>query len=150
MGNMEVPTTNQQVVKMPLGTYEFGANLVSNQVGQPEESRSMLNPYCEVTYSRHVYRQVLTASPCCAGQHDDWARADRWSDDWSNQVRLPPAPVITYRRSADMLYRLRCVRSCVSTHVMVLLQVRLCQLVRHEAAAADGTRERHVPGYGRC
>ena len=33
MGNMEVPTTNQQVVKMPLGTYEFGANLVSNQVG---------------------------------------------------------------------------------------------------------------------
>ena len=32
MGNMEVPTTNQQVVKMPLGTYEFGANLVSNQV----------------------------------------------------------------------------------------------------------------------
>ena len=28
-----MPTTNQQVVKMPLGTYEFGANLVSNQVG---------------------------------------------------------------------------------------------------------------------
>ena len=32
MGNMEVPTNNQQVIKMPLGTYEFGANLVSNQV----------------------------------------------------------------------------------------------------------------------
>ena len=34
MGNMEVPTNNQQVIKMPLGTYEFGANLVSNQVNQ--------------------------------------------------------------------------------------------------------------------
>lgn len=31
MGNVEVPTANQQVVKMPLGTYEFGANLVTNQ-----------------------------------------------------------------------------------------------------------------------
>lgn len=30
MGNMEVPTANAQVVKMPLGTYEFGANLVTN------------------------------------------------------------------------------------------------------------------------
>ena len=36
MGNMEVPTTNQQVVKMPLGTYEFGANLVSNQVNRAD------------------------------------------------------------------------------------------------------------------
>ena len=32
MGNVEVPTQNQQVVKMPLGTYEFGANLVTNAV----------------------------------------------------------------------------------------------------------------------
>lgn len=32
LGNVEVPTANQQVVKMPLGTYEFGANLVTNQV----------------------------------------------------------------------------------------------------------------------
>lgn len=32
MGNVEVPTANQQVVKMPLGTYEFGANLVTNSV----------------------------------------------------------------------------------------------------------------------
>ena len=32
MGNVEVPTQNQQVVKMPLGTYEFGANLVTNSV----------------------------------------------------------------------------------------------------------------------
>lgn len=27
-----MPTNNAQVIKMPLGTYEFGANLVSNQV----------------------------------------------------------------------------------------------------------------------
>lgn len=30
MGNIDVPTANQQVVKMPMGTYEFGANLVTN------------------------------------------------------------------------------------------------------------------------
>lgn len=30
MGNVDVPTANGQVVKMPLGTYEFGANLVTN------------------------------------------------------------------------------------------------------------------------
>lgn len=30
MGNVDVPTANQQVVKMPIGTYEFGANLVTN------------------------------------------------------------------------------------------------------------------------
>lgn len=30
-GNVEVPTNNAQVIKMPMGTYEFGANLVSNQ-----------------------------------------------------------------------------------------------------------------------
>eukprot|EP00887_Chlorella_sp_A99_P006787 scaffold2.g6787.t1 len=30
MGNIDVPTNNQQVVKMPVGTYEFGANLVTN------------------------------------------------------------------------------------------------------------------------
>ena len=35
-GNVEVPTNNAQVIKMPMGTYEFGANLVSNQVsGKP-------------------------------------------------------------------------------------------------------------------
>jgi len=31
MGNVDVPTANAQVVKMPIGTYEFGANLVTNQ-----------------------------------------------------------------------------------------------------------------------
>lgn len=31
MGNIDVPTANQQVVKMPIGTYEFGANLVTNR-----------------------------------------------------------------------------------------------------------------------
>jgi hypothetical protein len=32
MGNMEVPTQNNQAIKMPMGTYEFGANLVTNKV----------------------------------------------------------------------------------------------------------------------
>eukprot|EP00889_Picochlorum_renovo_P005640 jgi/Picre1/32670/NNA_008016.t1 len=31
MGNTEVPTANGQIVKVPVGTYEFGANLVTNQ-----------------------------------------------------------------------------------------------------------------------
>jgi mitochondrial import receptor subunit TOM40 len=31
MGNVDVPTANSQVVKMPIGTYEFGANLVTNR-----------------------------------------------------------------------------------------------------------------------
>lgn len=31
MGNIEVPTSGPQVVKMSLGTYEFGANLVTNK-----------------------------------------------------------------------------------------------------------------------
>ena len=31
MGNTEVPTANGQIVKVPIGTYEFGANLVTNQ-----------------------------------------------------------------------------------------------------------------------
>lgn len=30
-GNLEVPTNNSQVIKMPIGTYEFGANLVSTE-----------------------------------------------------------------------------------------------------------------------
>ena len=31
MGNVEVPTANSQVVKMPIASYEFGANLVTNR-----------------------------------------------------------------------------------------------------------------------
>ncbi len=31
MGNTEVPTPNSQIVKVPIGTYEFGANLVTNE-----------------------------------------------------------------------------------------------------------------------
>uniref|UniRef100_A0A061SMQ7 Mitochondrial import receptor subunit TOM40 n=1 Tax=Tetraselmis sp. GSL018 TaxID=582737 RepID=A0A061SMQ7_9CHLO len=31
MGNIDVPTNNQQSIKMPMGTYEFGANLVNNK-----------------------------------------------------------------------------------------------------------------------
>lgn len=31
MGNIDVPTQNNQPVKMPMGTYEFGANLVSSK-----------------------------------------------------------------------------------------------------------------------
>lgn len=31
MGNIDVPTANNQAVKMPIGTYEFGANLVTNR-----------------------------------------------------------------------------------------------------------------------
>jgi mitochondrial import receptor subunit TOM40 len=30
MGNVDVPTANAQPLKMPMGTYEFGANLVTN------------------------------------------------------------------------------------------------------------------------
>ena len=32
MGNVDVPTQNNQPVKMAMGTYEFGANLVSSKV----------------------------------------------------------------------------------------------------------------------
>ena len=32
MGNIDVPTQNNQPLKMPMGTYEFGANLVSSKV----------------------------------------------------------------------------------------------------------------------
>jgi hypothetical protein len=32
MGNIDVPTQNNQPLKMPVGTYEFGANLVSSKV----------------------------------------------------------------------------------------------------------------------
>jgi mitochondrial import receptor subunit TOM40 len=35
MGNLDVPTNNQQSIKMPVGTYEFGANLVNSKV--PDE-----------------------------------------------------------------------------------------------------------------
>ena len=31
MGNVDVPTQNNQPVKMAMGTYEFGANLVSSK-----------------------------------------------------------------------------------------------------------------------
>ena len=31
MGNIDVPTSGSQVVKMSIGTYEFGANLVTNK-----------------------------------------------------------------------------------------------------------------------
>jgi mitochondrial import receptor subunit TOM40 len=34
MGNIDVPTQNNQPLKMPMGTYEFGANLVSSTVRQ--------------------------------------------------------------------------------------------------------------------
>ena len=32
MGTVDVPTQGGQPLKMPVGTYEFGANLVSNTV----------------------------------------------------------------------------------------------------------------------
>ena len=32
MGNIDVPTQTNQPLKMPMGTYEFGANLVSSKV----------------------------------------------------------------------------------------------------------------------
>jgi len=35
MGNMDVPTQNNQPIKMPMGTYEFGANLASSSVTPP-------------------------------------------------------------------------------------------------------------------
>ena len=38
MGNVEVTTQHNQVIKMATGTYEFGANLVSNQVRLRHES----------------------------------------------------------------------------------------------------------------
>ena len=37
MGNMDVPTQNNQPIKMPMGTYEFGANLANSTVS-PEKS----------------------------------------------------------------------------------------------------------------
>lgn len=34
MGNMDVPTQNNQPIKMPMGTYEFGANLANSTVNR--------------------------------------------------------------------------------------------------------------------
>ena len=72
MGNMDVPTQNNQPIKMPMGTYEFGANLVSSKVGL----HSLLQADC----------LQLLPTQSCVGQHDDWANLDRRQAQRSHQV----------------------------------------------------------------
>lgn len=53
MGNIELPggaTGSKQTIKMPVGTYEFGANLISEK----GVSKHTLVKYRLEAYARHV------------------------------------------------------------------------------------------------
>ena len=67
MGNIDVPTQNNQPLKMPMGTYEFGANLVSSKVRPIETSAQR----CMAPTLQSLHRQgsILTCGNlhivCC-------------------------------------------------------------------------------------
>lgn len=84
-GNLEVPTSNAQVIKMPVGTYEFGANLISHAVRQHANYYSIHVRWlsCNLRCDRHMTLQNRVGqsgrasvvvdercAACCAGQHD--------------------------------------------------------------------------------
>ncbi len=92
MGNIDVPTQNNQPLKMPMGTYEFGANLVSNkvcccsmEVAHPYAQRS-IGCYVLLLSSHLFWRAILKREASLAGQHDDWPRHDGWKDERQGQV----------------------------------------------------------------
>jgi hypothetical protein len=109
MGNMEVPTNNQQVIKMPLGTYEFGANLVSNQVHSIFWWAGLLKLLHGNTLLNHCAEalcgQLREHAQCRAdaGQHDDRPRLDGWPHDWPHQVRrtFPAFRLLAYLTTVD-------------------------------------------------
>ena len=53
LGNTDLPAHNNQPIKISVGTYEFGANLVSSKACAIVPS-SILHPYCEAEASFHV------------------------------------------------------------------------------------------------
>lgn len=74
MGNVEMPMGGAgATLKVPVGTYEFGANLISKEV--------LLLPQCSCSgwFTRTSRAQscwwlaLKRAPSCLVGQHDDWA-----------------------------------------------------------------------------
>ena len=100
MGNIDVPTQNNQPLKMPMGTYEFGANLVSNKVcccimGRQNEAKATCIKIHAVVHSLMMSMMqstvLLTVNLfLSAGQHDDRACHDRWKDERQGQVSALP------------------------------------------------------------
>ena len=78
MGNLEVPTQHAQPIKMAQGTYEFGANLISNQV----LAWCGLSRTGNAAGRRHI-EALLRVS---AGQLHDRPSPDRWQADWKSEV----------------------------------------------------------------
>lgn len=75
MGNIELPggaTGSKQTIKMPVGTYEFGANLISEKgvsawVGATEAVNSITNPVTAThTEAETDSTADSQASPCCS------------------------------------------------------------------------------------
>ncbi|CAL8466952.1 g6488 [Coccomyxa elongata] len=91
MGNIDVPTQNNQPLKMPMGTYEFGANLVSNK-GNMMIGRVMTDGRMSgrVKYDLNDwlgFKLQMNLAPE-AGVSQGMLDVDVKGSDWNGQVKL--------------------------------------------------------------
>lgn len=90
MGNVDVPTANSQVVKMPVGTYEFGANLVTNggqlALGRiTNDGRLTGRVKVDLTESAALKSQFQIASE--RGMSQGMFDVDLKGRDWNGQLK---------------------------------------------------------------
>jgi mitochondrial import receptor subunit TOM40 len=90
MGNVDVPTANQQVVKMPIGTYEFGANLVTNRgnlmLGRvTSDGRLTGRVKYDITPAASLKSQFALASE--RGMSQGMFDVDLRGADWNGQLK---------------------------------------------------------------
>lgn len=101
MGNIDVPSSNaNQVLKIPMSTYTFGANLVSSKVcfeaAWLHVLISSFQPFydCGVLcsgYRGFIYLELQAQRgnfDLSAGEYADWSDIDRWPVARESQVRL--------------------------------------------------------------
>lgn len=128
---------------MPLGTYEFGANLVSNQVqmlGQPAVVAS-------IWQQASPLEAGVIAGGCgrgSAGQHDGWQNPDRWPDDRPDKVSMADCWAAAHAPCGTELLNIRLSVRALRLGWVRLAQVRLERVAVDKAAAADGVRGGHV------
>ena len=138
-----MPTNNAQVIKMPLGTYEFGANLVSNQVQMPGQPAAA----ARIRQRGSPLEAGATAGVCvrgCAGQHDGWQDPDGWEDDRPDKVSTADCLAVVHTPDGAELPNIRKAVRAPSSGWVRRAQVRLERVAVDEASAADGVRGGHV------
>lgn len=91
MGNIDVPTANAQPIKMPMGTYEFGANLVTNggsmMLGRVTSDGRLTG---RVKYDLAEWLSLKTQFQLASekGMSQAMFDADLKGKDWNGQIKL--------------------------------------------------------------